>query len=147
MSSIFLKFQRGAGKDYFGRGAGENRTGIKRKRKIVRIYATILYICTMKQDIRIKEICKEKGITLEDLAKRLGILRTSLSQALSRNSFSTDKLSDIANALNVPMWQLFASPEEVAGSGDFVALVKDGKNIYHADSWQELEELVTNQKK
>nr|DAF25466.1 MAG TPA: helix-turn-helix domain protein [Caudoviricetes sp.] len=67
----------------------------------------------MKQDIRIKEICKEKGITLEDLAKRLGILRTSLSQALSRNSFSTDKLSDIANALNVPMWQLFASPEEV----------------------------------
>lgn len=67
----------------------------------------------MKQDIRIKEICKEKGITLEDLAKRLGILRTSLSQALSRNSFSTDKLSDIAIALNVPMWQLFASPEEV----------------------------------
>lgn len=67
----------------------------------------------MKQDIRIKEICKEKGITLEDLAKRLGILRTSLSQALSRNSFSTDKLSDIATALNVPMWQLFTSPEEV----------------------------------
>ena len=67
----------------------------------------------MKQDIRIKEICKEKGITLEDLAKRLGILRTSLSQALSRNSFSTDKLSDIANALDVPTWQLFVSPNEV----------------------------------
>ena len=54
----------------------------------------------MKQDIRIKEICKEKGITLEDLAKRLGILRTSLSQALSRNSFSTDKLSEVAAALD-----------------------------------------------
>lgn len=96
----------------------------------------------MKQDIRIKEICKEKGITLEDLAKRLGILRTSLSQALSRNSFSTDKLSDIANALNVPMWQLFVSPEEVAGNGEFVAFIKDGIKTYHANSLSELEKIV-----
>lgn len=100
----------------------------------------------MKQELRIKEICKEKGITLEDLAKRLGILRTSLSQALSRNSFSTDRLNDIATALDVPTWQLFASSEEVAGSANFVALIKDGKNIYHADSWQELEKLVSNRK-
>ena len=98
----------------------------------------------MKQDIRIKEICKEKGITLEDLAKRLGILRTSLSQALSRNSFSTDKLSDIANALDVPIWQLFASPEDVAGNGEFIAFIKDGVNIYHAKSWQELERIINN---
>lgn len=97
----------------------------------------------MKQDIRIKEICKEKGITLDDLAKRLGILRTSLSQALSRNSFSTDKLSDIATALNVPIWQLFASPEEVAGGGEFIAFIKDGVNVYHANSWQELEKLIS----
>ena len=97
----------------------------------------------MKQDVRIKEICKEKGITLEDLAKRLGILRTSLSQALSRNSFSTDKLSDIANALDVPIWQLFASSEEVAGNGEFIAFIKDGVNIYHANSWQELEKLIS----
>lgn len=112
-------------------------------KRIFRTYVYILYICTMKQDIRIKEICKEKGITLEDLAKRLGILRTSLSQALSRNSFSTDKLSDIANALNVPMWQLFVSPEEVAGNGEFIAFIKDGVNIYHANSWQELEKLIS----
>ena len=112
-------------------------------KRIFRTYVYILYICTMKQDIRIKEICKEKGITLEDLAKRLGILRTSLSQALSRNSFSTDKLSDIANALDVPIWQLFASSEEVAGNGEFIAFIKDGVNIYHANSWQELEKLIS----
>ena len=100
----------------------------------------------MKQDIRIKEICKEKGITLEDLAKRLGILRTSLSQALSRNSFSTDKLGDIANALNVPIWQLFVSPEEVAGGGSFVAFIKDGREIYHANSLSELEKIVNELK-
>lgn len=96
----------------------------------------------MKHEIRIKDICKEKGMTLEDLAKRLGILRTSLSQALSRNSFSTDRLSEIATALDVPMWQLFASPEDVAGNGDFVAFIKDGKNIYHANSIEELKEYI-----
>lgn len=96
----------------------------------------------MKQDIRIKEICKEKGITLEDLAKRLGILRTSLSQALSRNSFSTDKLSDIATALDVPMWQLFASPEEVAWSRDFVAFIKYNGELKEVTSIDELEKIV-----
>lgn len=83
----------------------------------------------MKQELRIKEVCKEKGITLEDLAKRLGILRTSLSQALSRNSFSTDRLNDIATALGVPMWQLFASPEEVQKENEQTVCPHCGKPI------------------
>lgn len=45
---------------------------------------------------------------------------------------------------NVMKWKLFASPEEVAGSGDFVAFIKDGREIYHVDSWQEMEKLVSN---
>lgn len=60
-------------------------------------------------ELRIKELCKQKGITLEMLAERLGILRTSLSQSMSRNSFSIDKLSDIADALGVEIPDLFAS--------------------------------------
>ena len=67
-------------------------------------------------NLRIKEICKEKGITLESLAKRLGILRTSLAQAMSRDSFSTKKLGEIADALGVPVWQLFISADEVLSS-------------------------------
>lgn len=99
----------------------------------------------MKQDVRIKEICKEKGITLEDLAKRLGILRTSLSQALSRNSFSTDKLSEIATALNVPMWQLFASPNEVAGSGDeLTASIRYRGEFFNTTSKDELKQYVND---
>ena len=64
-------------------------------------------------NLRIKEICKEQGITLEILAGRLGIIRTSLAQAMSRNSFSTTKLGEIAEALGVPVWQLFISADEV----------------------------------
>ncbi len=108
----------------------------------VRIYVFNDYLCSMKEELRIKEICREKGITLEALANKLGILRTSLSQALSRNSFSTDKLKDIAEALDVPMWQLFASPTEVAGSGEFVAFVKDGNETYQANNLSELEKIV-----
>lgn len=28
--------------------------------------------------------------------------------------------------------------------GDFVAFVKNGREIYHVNSWQELEKLVSN---
>lgn len=101
----------------------------------------------MKQELRIKEVCKEKGITLEDLAKRLGILRTSLSQALSRNSFSTDRLNDIATALGVPMWQLFASPAEVSGGSDFVAIVRCNGELKEVTSVGELENIVLELKK
>jgi transcriptional regulator with XRE-family HTH domain len=55
----------------------------------------------------IKQICKNKGITLDTLAKKLGIERTSLAQAMSRNVFSMDKLDQIADALGVSIPELF----------------------------------------
>lgn len=66
-------------------------------------------------DLRIKELCKKKGITLEMLAERLGILRTSLSQSMSRNSFSIDKLSEIADALDVEIPELFSASKHDDG--------------------------------
>lgn len=66
--------------------------------------------------LRIKELCKEKGITLECLANKLNIRRTSLAQAMSRNNFGLDKLGDIADALDVPIWQLFATPDDIAST-------------------------------
>ena len=59
------------------------------------------------KNLVIKQICKSKGITLENLAKKLGIERTSLAQAMSRNGFSMDKLSQIADALGVSIPELF----------------------------------------
>lgn len=60
---------------------------------------------------RIKEVIKEKGLTITSLADKLGIARESLSRMIVSPSYPT--LEKIAAALNVPMWQLFASPEEV----------------------------------
>ena len=66
---------------------------------------------------RIKEILKEQGVTINELADKLGISRVKLSTKINgtANIVSYEK---IATALNVPMWQLFASPEEIQPKSD-----------------------------
>lgn len=66
---------------------------------------------------RIKEILKEQGVTINELADKLGISRVTLSTQINgtANIVSYEK---IATALNVPMWQLFASPEEIQPQSD-----------------------------
>lgn len=61
-----------------------------------------------KSDLRIKELCKAKGITQAQLADRLGIKAVSFSQAVQRNSFDIPYLKRIANALGVELVELFA---------------------------------------
>lgn len=62
---------------------------------------------------RIKDVIKEKGYTITSLAEKLGIARESLSRMVVSPSYPT--LEKIASALGVPIWQLFASKEEVQG--------------------------------
>lgn len=70
---------------------------------------------------RIKELLKEKGVTINELADKMGISRVTLSTQINgtANIASYEK---IATALNVPMWQLFASPEEVRHKSDALSL-------------------------
>lgn len=68
-------------------------------------------------DHRIKELIKEKGYTQQELADKLGISRIGLTQLVNgKPSYPT--LEKFAEALDVPMWQLFASPEEIAHEND-----------------------------
>jgi len=61
----------------------------------------------MFMDLRIKEICNNKNITMKQLADNLGIAATSLSRSLNNNP-TLETLEKIANALNVPISSLFA---------------------------------------
>lgn len=94
---------------------------------------------------RIEDVIREHGYTVTSLAEKIGTSKQNLFAKLKSPSYPT--LVEIATALDVPMWQLFASPEEIAGTGDFVALIKDGKNLYSAGNWQELKELVEKNEK
>lgn len=76
---------------------------------------------------RIKEVIKEQGFTITSLADKLGIARESLSRMIVSPSYPT--LEKISNALNVPMWQLFASPVEVQEDNNIITCPHCGKKI------------------
>ena len=59
-------------------------------------------------EIRIKEICKEKGTTQKALASRLNTTETTLSRIAKGFPTSTSTLEKIAAALGVPVAELFA---------------------------------------
>lgn len=63
--------------------------------------------------MRIKELLKEKGLTQQDLAEKVGVSYQSMKQTLNASSVTTSTLEKIAIALDVPMWQLFTSYEEI----------------------------------
>ena len=63
-------------------------------------------------ELRIKELCKERGITQAQLADKLGIQPVSFSQAIARNKFSVDRLADIADALEVEIPDLFRNDSD-----------------------------------
>lgn len=63
--------------------------------------------------MRIKELLKEKHYTQQELADKMNVSLSAVRQMVAAESLTTATLEKIATALNVPMWQLFASPEEV----------------------------------
>ena len=59
--------------------------------------------------MRIKQVIKEKGLTLKDVAVKMGVKSPSLSRAINENT-TVDMLHRIAAALNVPVVELFEAP-------------------------------------
>lgn len=63
---------------------------------------------------RIKEILKEKGIKGVELAEMLGINKITLYRNLREsNDLRISTLEKIATALNVPLWSLLVSKDEI----------------------------------
>lgn len=62
--------------------------------------------------MRIREAIEQQGMTTKEVADKLNISISALNQNISGNP-SVKVLTKIAEAINVPVWQLFASPEEV----------------------------------
>lgn len=89
-------------------------------------------------NIRVKEICKEQGITIGELADRMQMVRESLSRAINGNP-TLETLEKIANALGVPVTELFdKSSDEVVGA------VRIGKDIHVINSKEDIKKLAEN---
>lgn len=65
----------------------------------------------MKMELKVKQICKEKGISMGALASKIGISPISLSQCLSGNP-SLKRLQEIAAILEVDVTDLFEKEKQ-----------------------------------
>ena len=61
--------------------------------------------------LRIKEVIKERGTTVQDLAERMGITRVGLRQHINGNP-SVEVLERIASAIGCPVTELFEQPNK-----------------------------------
>lgn len=101
--------------------------------------------------MRIKEIMKRKGVGMEQLAQKLNISRQALSRKINGECITINSANDIASALDVPLWQLFISPEQLEEEREkkrkgFSAIIKDGAKCYTADNWEEVCDLYIKHK-
>lgn len=69
--------------------------------------------------VYIKEILKEKGWSVEQLANELGISRQALSRQI-KGKLLVETAERIANTLDVPLWRLFIPSERIPDGGTLV---------------------------
>ena len=89
-------------------------------------------------ELRIKELIKEKGTTIQNIADLIGVNRVTLSKSINGNP-TLETLEKIANALGVPVAELFdKSSDEVVGA------VRIGKDTHVINSKEDIRKLAEN---
>ena len=70
--------------------------------------------------LRVKELCKLKGMSMQDIATALHINRVNLSNSLNGNP-TLDRLRQVAEVLGVEVPELFQTPRvnELSGFVEF----------------------------
>lgn len=92
---------------------------------------------------RIEDVIKEHGYTVTSLAEKIGTSKQNLFAKLKSPSYPT--LVEIATALDVPMWQLFASPSDVTGGDEeLTASISYRGKFFNTHSKEELKRYVDN---
>ena len=67
-------------------------------------------------ELRIKEVCKEKGVKIMDLSTMIGVSQTNTSNIINgKVNPSLETLEKIASALNVKITELFEEPTNING--------------------------------
>lgn len=86
--------------------------------------------------LRIKEVLKEKGITLKDLAAMLGITNVALSRIVNGNT-TIETLRKIAEALDVDVRELIVPTKETANKGRVLYMKNDAGDLIECGVWYE----------
>lgn len=86
---------------------------------------------------RVKELCRQRGIQLKDLAQKMGIAPESLSRAIKGNP-QLSTITCIADNLGISISELFAVKEQIPLNAIIVCRDK----TYTAQTLSELKLLV-----
>lgn len=90
-------------------------------------------------DLRVKDIIKEKGLTMQEVSDRIGIVRDTLTRQINGNP-TVETLQRIADALEVTVPELFTSQS----SSDFTALIDYKGELKRFNSVDELKRFLDN---
>jgi len=89
-------------------------------------------------EYRIKELLREKKCSITELADKIGIQRETLSRIINGASTSSDTLQKIADALEVPISELFEHPKQDGVAG----FIEHNGVIYKISSVADIEDLL-----
>lgn len=62
--------------------------------------------------LKIRQLCREKGITQGELAERYGVTKAAFSNAITNGRFNVRNLERIAEILGVEVYELFEPAPE-----------------------------------
>lgn len=93
------------------------------------------------EELRVKEILKERGIKMKELAQQIGITPESLTRALQRNpQYST--LKAIADNLGVSMRDLFRGEDELKENNEMRGCIFYNNELFTFNTREELEDFL-----
>lgn len=93
------------------------------------------------EDLRVKEILKERGMKMYELAETMGIAPESLTRALQRNPQYTT-LKTIADTLGVSVRDLFKGDDTLAFNNEMCGCIFYGGEMHTFNSREEIENFL-----
>ncbi len=93
-------------------------------------------------DLRIKEIAKEQGLQLIELAEKLGVTYNTFNRNITGNP-TVETLQKIADALNVHITELFQQPTKNTGVPEVHGFLKVDNDLHEIKSIEDLKDLYT----
>ena len=97
------------------------------------------------EELRVKEILKERGMKMYELAEQMNIAPEALTRALQRNpQYST--LKTIADTLGVSVRDLFKGDDTQASNNEMRGCIFYGGEMYTFNSRKEIEKFLTDNK-
>jgi transcriptional regulator with XRE-family HTH domain len=94
--------------------------------------------------LRVKNICKQQGITLKELADRMEVTPEAVTRMLSDSGNPTlSSLENIAKALSMEVYELFDNFNEDMLVRGYLEV---GDKTYRIDSFNDLEKIYNDLK-